>query len=175
MAPVVEHHYFCGIPKTPLREPVSHNLRTTRRAKAARAQPFAANFRMDPLQAAFLAQFLTPRMAVTLFLDPDQCIYTYAGASPERTLVLLTQGLPQHVIELCTNYRSSLSLVEASLRLVHKNGTNRTMLAVRFGVHRSPRRADCRDQRGSDPRIRSPDIYRVCPARSISTRSAQGC
>ena len=59
---------------------------------------------LDPLQARFIVQFLPPQNALTVFMDPDQTIYRYAGADPDALLTLCA-GLPRTVIELGTNYR----------------------------------------------------------------------
>jgi ATP-dependent DNA helicase UvrD/PcrA len=87
---------------------------------------------LDPLQAHFITQFLPPQNALTLFLDPDQCIYSYAGAHPEALLSLCT-NLPRTTIELRTNYRCHPGVLRASQRLIRHNGSQRTMIPMRTG------------------------------------------
>ena len=87
---------------------------------------------LDPLQARFIVQFLPPQNALTVFMDPDQTIYRYAGADPEALLTLCA-GLPRTVIELRTNYRCHPGVLRATQRLIRHNGSVRTMTPVRAG------------------------------------------
>ena len=88
---------------------------------------------LDPLQARFIVQFLPPQNALTVFLDPDQTIYRYAGADPDALLTLCA-GLPKTVIELRTNYRCHPGVLRAAQRLIRHNGSIRTMTPVRAGA-----------------------------------------
>ncbi len=88
---------------------------------------------LDPLQARFIAQFVPPQNAVSVFMDPDQTIYSYAGANPDA-LLNLCAGLPRTVIELRTNYRCHPGVLRATQRLIRYNGSIRTMAPVRAGA-----------------------------------------
>ena len=74
---------------------------------------------LDPLQAQFLALFVDE--ALTVFLDPDQAIYAYAGADPATTLELLRVVDPRTMIALRPSYRSRAPILRSALRLIAHN------------------------------------------------------
>jgi DNA helicase-2/ATP-dependent DNA helicase PcrA len=99
---------------------------------------------LDPLQARFIARFLPPQNVLTVFMDPDQTIYSYAGADPD-VLLHLCADFPKTSIELRMNYRSHPGVLGATQRLIRHNGSKRTMVPVRAGEGR-PRFARVRDE-----------------------------
>ena len=89
---------------------------------------------LDPLQARFLSLFVD--QALTVFLDPDQAIYAYAGAEPYTTLDLLGTRTPRTTIALRPSYRSRAPILASALRLIahNPNGQHaRTLTPVRPG------------------------------------------
>jgi len=89
---------------------------------------------LDPLQARFLSLFVDH--ALTVFLDPDQAIYSYAGAEPYTTLELLRTQTPRTTIALRPSYRSRAPILASALRLIAHNPTGqhaRTLMPVRPG------------------------------------------
>ena len=89
---------------------------------------------LDPLQARFLS--LLVDHALTVFLDPDQAIYSYAGAEPYTTLDLLGTPAPRITIALRPSYRSRAQILASALRLIahNPNGQHaRTLTPVRPG------------------------------------------
>ena len=89
---------------------------------------------LDPLQARFLSLFVD--QALTVFLDPDQAIYAYAGAEPYTTLDLLGTRTPRTTIALRPSYRSRAPILASALRLIahNPNGQHaRTLTPMRPG------------------------------------------
>ena len=89
---------------------------------------------LDPLQARFLSLFVG--QALTVFLDPDQAIYAYAGAEPYTTLDLLGTRSPRTTIALRPSYRSRAPILTSALRLIAHNANGhheRTLIPVRSG------------------------------------------
>jgi len=74
---------------------------------------------LDPLQARFLSLFVD--QALTVFLDPDQAIYSYTGADPHTTLDLLRAVDPRTTIALRPSYRSRAPILHSALRLIAHN------------------------------------------------------
>ncbi len=96
---------------------------------------------LDPLQARFIAQFVPPHDALTLFLDPDQAIYGFAGADPAQTVPLFTDLTPRTVIALRPNYRSRAPILQSALTLIEHNpngqeGHTRLLIPTRPGTTR---------------------------------------
>ncbi len=94
---------------------------------------------LDPLQAQFLALFVNE--ALTVFLDPDQAIYSYAGADPATTLELLRTVDPCTRIALRPSYRSRAPILRSALRLIahNPNGQHERQLTPMRSGHLSPR------------------------------------
>jgi DNA helicase-2/ATP-dependent DNA helicase PcrA len=89
---------------------------------------------LDPLQARFLSLFVD--QALTVFLDPDQAIYAYAGAEPSTTLNLLGTDSFRTTIALRPSYRSRAPILASALHLIAHNSTSqhaRTLTPVRPG------------------------------------------
>ena len=89
---------------------------------------------LDPLQARFLSLLVDD--ALTVFLDPDQAIYTYAGAEPYTTLDLLGTRTSRTTIALRPSYRSRAPILTSALRLIahNPNGQHaRTLTPMRPG------------------------------------------
>lgn len=89
---------------------------------------------LDPLQARFLSLFVN--QALTVFLDPDQAIYSYAGANPATTLETLRTVDPRTTIALRPSYRSRAPILQSALRLIahNPNGQHeRTLTPMRSG------------------------------------------
>lgn len=89
---------------------------------------------LDPLQARFLSLFVDD--ALTVFLDPDQAIYAYAGAEPYTTLELLGTPTLRTTIALRPSYRSRAPILASALRLIahNPNGQHaRTLTPMRPG------------------------------------------
>jgi DNA helicase II / ATP-dependent DNA helicase PcrA len=89
---------------------------------------------LDPLQARFLSLFVDD--ALTVFLDPDQAIYSYAGAEPYTTLDLLGSHIRRMTIALRPSYRSRAPILTSALRLIGHNPNGhhaRTLTPVRPG------------------------------------------
>jgi DNA helicase II / ATP-dependent DNA helicase PcrA len=96
---------------------------------------------LDPLQARFIAQFVPPHDALTLFLDPDQAIYGFAGADPAQTMPLFANVTPRTVIALRPNYRSRAPILQSALTLIEHNpngqeGHTRLLVPTRTGSTR---------------------------------------
>ena len=96
---------------------------------------------LDPLQARFIAQFVPPHDALTLFLDPDQAIYGFAGADPALTVPLFADLAPRTVIALRPNYRSRAPILHSALTLIEHNpngqeGHTRLLIPTRPGTTR---------------------------------------
>jgi DNA helicase-2/ATP-dependent DNA helicase PcrA len=94
---------------------------------------------LDPLQAQFLALFVN--QALTVFLDPDQAIYSYAGADPATTLEHLGRVDPRTTIALRPSYRSRAPILQSALRLIAHNPNgqhDRDLTPMRSG-HLFPR------------------------------------
>jgi superfamily I DNA/RNA helicase len=105
---------------------------------------------VDPLQARFLSLFVPPHNALTLFLDPDQAIYTSMGADLNNLLSLFDHISPKTTIELRPTYRSRAPIIHCALSLIRHNppnGHGRTMTPVREG-NLPPRWIRVRDQAG---------------------------
>jgi len=89
---------------------------------------------LDPLQARFLSLFVD--QALTVFLDPDQAIYAYAGAEPYTTLDLLGTPTLRTTIALRPSYRSRAPIIASALRLIAHNSNGqhvRTLTPMRPG------------------------------------------
>lgn len=96
---------------------------------------------LDPLQARFIAQFVPPHDALTLFLDPDQAIYGFAGADPAQTVPVFADVTPRTVIALRPNYRSRAPILQSALTLIEHNpngqeGHTRQLIPTRHGSTR---------------------------------------
>lgn len=89
---------------------------------------------LDPLQARFLTLFVQD--ALTVFLDPDQAIYAYAGADPFATLELFARLSPRTTVALRPTYRSRAPIIHAALTLIAHNPNghhDRALTPVRTG------------------------------------------
>ena len=94
---------------------------------------------LDPLQARFLSLFVS--QALTVFFDPDQAIYAYAGADPATTLELLRTVDPRTTIALRPSYRSRAPILRSAVRLIahNPNGQHERHLTPMRSGHLSPR------------------------------------
>ena len=94
---------------------------------------------LDPLQARFLSLFVS--QALTVFLDPDQAIYAYAGADSATTLELLRTVDPCTMIALRPSYRSRVPILRSAVRLIahNPNGQHERHLTPMRSGHVSPR------------------------------------
>ncbi|MBA2769712.1 MAG: ATP-dependent DNA helicase UvrD2 [Sporichthyaceae bacterium] len=73
---------------------------------------------VSPLQQALLDQWLGGRESVCVVGDPNQTIYTFAGASPEFLLGFRKRYPDAHEVRLIRNYRSTPQVVALANRLV---------------------------------------------------------
>jgi superfamily I DNA/RNA helicase len=94
---------------------------------------------LDPLQARFLSLLVS--QALTVFLDPDQAIYAYAGADSATTLELLRTVEPHTMIALRPSYRSRAPILRSAVRLIahNPNGQHERQLTPMRSGHLSPR------------------------------------